>query len=257
MSGMRPRVVVAMVGTGTEVGKTWVAASALAELRDRGATVAARKPAQSAEPDDPAPSDAAVLAAATGEDEFTVCPAHRRYAVAMAPPMAADVLGLERFTVADLAAETAWPRLTAGVARTHPADGSVVDVGLVETAGGLLSPAAADGTSLDLALAVDPDVVVLVADAGLGTINGVRLCLSALAPRWSGPVVVVLNRYDDTLPLHRANRDLLAAEAPAGGPVTVLAAGTDASSLADHVGTTLDHRSGGRGSPNGHPQDTP
>jgi dethiobiotin synthetase len=46
------------------------------------------------------------------------------------------------------------------------------------------------------------DAVVLVAEAGLGTINAVRLSASALAP-W--PLVVALNRYDERDDLHRRN----------------------------------------------------
>ncbi|QYG91382.1 aminotransferase class I/II-fold pyridoxal phosphate-dependent enzyme [Iamia sp. SCSIO 61187] len=190
-TGSRPATLVAVLGTGTEVGKTWVAARLLAALRVEGRTVAARKPAQSAEPDDPTPSDADELAAATGEDPLDVCPAHRRYARAMAPPMAAAALGRPGLTVADLAAEVTWP------------DG--VDVGLVETAGGAASPAADDGDSLALVRAIGPDHVVLVADAGLGTINGIRLVVAAMAAdRW--PATVVLNRYDAGDPLHVANR---------------------------------------------------
>lgn len=185
-------IVVGVLGTGTEVGKTWVGAALLRALRERGLTVAARKPAQSAEPDDSGPSDAAVLAAATGEDELVVCPAHRRYARAMAPPMAAVATGEPSFTVADLAAEVTWP---AGV-----------DVAVVETAGGAMSPAADDGDSIDLLRAVGVDRVLLVADAGLGTINGIRLTVAAADP-W--PTVVHLNRYDDADPLHRANAEWL------------------------------------------------
>lgn len=189
----RPTTVLGVLGTGTEVGKTWVAGELLARLRAAGLVVAARKPAQSAEPDDPGPSDADVLATATGEDPLAVCPAHRRYARAMAPPMAAEVLGLEPFTIADLAAEVTWP---AGV-----------DLGLVETAGGGASPAAADGDSIDLLRAVAPDHVLLVADAGLGTINGIVLTLRALAT--DTPTTVVLNRFDAGDDLHAANRDWL------------------------------------------------
>lgn len=190
---MRPATLVAVLGTGTEVGKTWVAAALLAALRADGVAVAARKPAQSAEPDDPGPSDADVLAGATGEDPLAVCPAHRRYARAMAPPMAAAALGLPTFTVAELAAEITWPE---GVA-----------VGLVETAGGGASPAADDGDSIALALAVAPDHLVLVADAGLGTLNGVRLTVAALPG--GTPLTVVLNRFAGDDPLHVANRDWL------------------------------------------------
>jgi dethiobiotin synthetase len=192
---VRPRRVVAVVGTGTDVGKTWVAARLLTELRAAGLQVAARKPAQSFEPDDdPARLDAAVLGAATGEPAEEVCPPHRWYEVAMAPPMAADVLGRPPFTIQDLVSEVHWP--------------DAVDVGLVETAGGVRSPLATDGDCLAYCEAVAPDVVILVADAGLGTINAVRLTLDALRPL-SAHVIVVLNRYDPAADLHVRNRHWL------------------------------------------------
>src|SRR5213076_1746043 len=104
-------------------------------------------------------TDAGQLGQASGESPQIVCPRHRWYEVAMAPPMAAAALGRPPFTVADLVDELRWP------------DG--VDVGLVETAGGVRSPIADDGDTVDLARALHPDRVVLVADAGLGTINAV------------------------------------------------------------------------------------
>ena len=81
-------------------------------------------------------------------------------------------------------------------------------MGLVETAGGLRSPLAADGDCLALCRALVPDVVVLVADAGLGTINAVRLTLDTLGPL-AALVVVVLNRFDPESDLHRRNLEWL------------------------------------------------
>jgi len=207
---------VLVVGTGTDVGKTWVSAALLRRLAAAGHPVAARKPAQSYDPGDPpAGTDAAVLATATGDVPEAVCPPTRWYPVAMAPPMAADVLGRPSFTVADLAAELRWPI-------------PVPAVGLVETAGGVRSPQAADGDAVALGALLRPDLVVLVADAGLGTINEVRLAagaLSALAGGTGGAggvggaggaggppaqLVVVLNRFDPADDLHRRNRDWLA-----------------------------------------------
>jgi len=185
----RPARVVLVTGTGTGVGKTWCGAELARGLRARGVVVAARKPVQSG-PDDP--SDADVLAAATGATTDEVCPPHRRYARAWAPPMAADDAGAPPFTVADLVAELSWPPGTA--------------VGLVEGAGGPRSPLAADGDTVDLARALQPDAVVLVADAGLGTINAVRLAVAALEPF---RIVVALNRFGSD-PLHARNRDFLA-----------------------------------------------
>jgi len=193
---MRPRKVVAVVGTGTDIGKTWVAARLLTQLRAAGLQVAGRKPAQSFDPgDQPAGRDAAVLGTATNELPEEVCPPHRWYETAMAPPMAAEVLGRPPFTIDDLMEELVWPP-------------DAVDVGLVETAGGARSPLAADGDCLDYCAALDPDVVVLVADAGLGTINAVRLTLGALGSL-ANSSVVVLNRFDDHSDLHHRNLEWL------------------------------------------------
>ena len=190
----RPERLVLVVGTGTEVGKTWVACRVARALRRRGLIVVARKPVQSYDPtDDLSDTDAALLAHATGDHPAAVCPQHRWYPVAMAPPMAAEALGRRPFTVAELVEELAWP--------------TVAGVGLVEAAGGVRSPMAADGDGVTLAAALRPDRVVLVADAGLGTINGVRLSAGALAP-W--PVTVVLNRFDAGDDLHVRNVEWLA-----------------------------------------------
>lgn len=185
--------VVYCVGTATEVGKTWVGAATLAELRRRGRSVAARKPVQSFDPAEAGPLDAEALAAATGEAPHDVCAPERTYEVPMAPPMAAAALGRPCPTIAELLAAVDRPD---------------VDVLWVEGVGGPRSPIAADGDGIDLGAALGPDVVVLVADAGLGTINAVQLCLPPL--RTLGPApIVVLNRYDDGDDLHRRNRDWL------------------------------------------------
>lgn len=189
----RPQQLVLAVGTATEIGKTWVGGQVLRQLRGQGVSVAARKPAQSFDPADPGPADADVLAAATGEAPETVCPPHRHYPVAMAPPMAADALGLEPPGLQDLLAELTWPD-------PPPA------VGWVETVGGPRSPMAHDGDAVDLAAAIQPDLVVLVADAGLGTINAV---LVSIAPFADQKIVVMLNRFDPADDLHRRNRQWL------------------------------------------------
>jgi dethiobiotin synthetase len=188
----RPARVVFVGGTGTAVGKTWIAAAVLARLRESGRGVSARKPAQSFDAG-AGPTDADVLAAATGESPDDVCPPHRWYARALAPPMAAAALGAPPFTVGDLLDELSWPE--------------PVDVGLVEGAGGPRSPIAADGDNVAVASALAPDLVLLVAAAGLGTINAVRLSIDAFA---DAPVTVVLNGYDERDPVHRGNRDWLA-----------------------------------------------
>ena len=178
---------VVVAGTGTEVGKTFVCAALARSLREHGVEVHARKPVQSFAPGDTS-TDADVLAASTGESSERVCPVHRRLATPMAPPMAAEALGLPSFCIADLVGELDAP--DAGIT-------------LVEGAGGLLSPLASDGDTRALIQACRPALVVLVADAGLGTINLVRLCVEALGPRH--PLVVFLNRFEEHDDLHRRN----------------------------------------------------
>jgi dethiobiotin synthetase len=221
---------VVVCGTGTEVGKTWVASHLLAELRRRGLAVAARKPAQSFDVNLAGVrlgglTDSEVLAAASGESPQEVCHSHRSYHRAMSPPMAAEALGLPPFTIDDLVEELVWP--------DRPAD-----VGLVELAGGVLSPQASDGDVPDFVAAVRPDVVVLVSDAGLGTLNSVRLCMAALQPavKWgegaeSVPIITVLDRFDDRHDLHRRNLEWLSVRD--GFPV-VTVPGKEAA-LADYV----------------------
>lgn len=189
---MRPRLVVGVSGTGTEVGKTFTAARLLRGLADQGLSVAARKPAQSYSPGET--TDSEVLARATGETPEAVCPPHRCYPLPMAPPMAAEALGLPPPTMAGLIAEVnaSWP--------DRP-----VDVGLVEGAGGVASPLAADGDSATLAARLPVDVVVLVAEPGLGVINLVRLCARALKM----PLIIHFNRMDPGQSLHARNRDWL------------------------------------------------
>jgi dethiobiotin synthetase len=185
--------VAVVAGTGTGIGKTWVTAALATALRARGIAVAARKPVQSFDPEHDASTDAAELGAATGEDPYAVCPRHRWLPRAMAPPMAAEALGCAEFSVAELAGE---------VLQNAPRESIV----LVESAGGVRSPLAADGDTATLVEALQPELVVLVADAELGTINLVRLSTAALA---HDRVVVFLNRFDGDTELHARNRDWL------------------------------------------------
>lgn len=202
---MRPERLVLVCGTATDVGKTWVCTRLIGEMRRAGFSVAARKPAQSFDLDSEGArlgglTDAERLGAATGEHPGAVCHSFRSYHRAMAPPMAAEALGLPPFTVSELIGEMSWPD-------------DPVEVGLVELAGGVRSPQAADGDCTDVIAALKPDMIALVADAGLGTINSVRLSMDALSTPTGGslavPTVVVLDRFDVHHDLHRRNREWL------------------------------------------------
>jgi dethiobiotin synthetase len=201
---VRPERLVLVCGTATDVGKTWVCTRLIGEMRRRGVSVAARKPAQSFDLDSEGarlggPTDAERLAAATGEHPGAVCLPFRSYHRAMAPPMAAEALGLPPFTVSQLMGEMSWPD-------------DRVEIGVVELAGGVRSPQADDGDCTEVVAALRPDVIVLVADAGLGTINSVRLSMDALSQTGGSPAVptvVVLDRFDGHHDLHRRNREWL------------------------------------------------
>lgn len=189
----RPSRLVVVVGTGTAVGKTWATCRLARVARERSVRVAARKPAQSFEAGPTGeplePTDAELLADATGEDPRSVCPMHRWYPVAMAPPMAADALGRPPLALADLHKDIDWQ---AGV-----------DLGFVETAGGVRSPMTHDADNLALARLLEPDLTVLVANSELGTINATRLAAEALRPL---DVTILMNRYDPTQELHVRSR---------------------------------------------------
>ncbi|MCY3786164.1 MAG: ATP-dependent dethiobiotin synthetase BioD [bacterium] len=189
----RPSLLVAVAGTTTAVGKTWVTARVLEGLRARGYRVSVRKPVQSYGPEDAGATDAEVLAAASGESPSLVCPRPRWYAVPMAPPIAAAHLGEEPPTLAGLLGELRW--------RSPGAD-----VGFVETVGGVRSPLADDGDSGDLIRLLGPDAVLLVADADLGVIDATRLAAGALA---APALTVFLNRYSPEDTVHRGSLEWL------------------------------------------------
>jgi dethiobiotin synthetase len=189
-----PDSTVVISATDTGVGKTWLTVELALGLQARGLLVAIRKPVQSFDPGDRT-TDADLLAEAGGEDPLVVCPGHRRYPLAMAPPMAADALDAPPIKLAELIDELELP--AAGVA-------------LIEGVGGPRSPLAHDGDTVDLARAVAAERVMLVANPGLGTINTTLLAVAA----FDGiDVTVFLNRFDETNSLHAANRRWLAERA--------------------------------------------
>lgn len=188
----RPERLVVVTGPGTEVGKTWAIVQITGRLRAAGFAVAARKPAQSFSSND-ADTDASLLGQATATDPRAVCPAHRWYPLPLAPPMAADALGRPPIALDDLVAELDWP--------------PGVDIGFLEGAGGLCSPIAHDGDTLALINRLRPDLVLFVANPALGIISHTRLAALALA---DNPLLVLLNRHDNTDQVNRRSRDWLA-----------------------------------------------
>jgi dethiobiotin synthetase len=159
---VRPIVV---TGTDTEVGKTVVTAALAAMLRSRGERVAVVKPVQTGVAEGK-PGDLAEVRRLSGVEDLHE---FARFAEPLAPGTAARVAATTPPTVRELARR---------IRRLEDRD-----VVLIEGAGGLLVHLDAEGgTVADLARLLDAPAVV-VARAGLGTLNHVALTCEALRAR--------------------------------------------------------------------------
>jgi dethiobiotin synthetase len=167
-----------VTGTDTGVGKTEVACALLAAARADGLDVAGMKPAQSGVvPGEPSDAERLGAAAGGGDPAELVCP--YSFEAPLAPGVAARLGGSEiRLEVILEAARR--------LAARHRAL-------LVEGAGGLLVPLTPRETYADLAVALALPVLV-VARAGLGTVNHTALTVEALRARGLQIAGVVLNR---------------------------------------------------------------
>ncbi|MBH5338222.1 ATP-dependent dethiobiotin synthetase BioD [Streptomyces pactum] len=173
--------VLVVTGTNTEIGKTVVTAAVAAAALARGRTVAVLKPAQTGvaagEPGDVA--EVTRLAGPVTGAELA------RYPEPLAPDVAARRAALPTVGPKDVAAEA--ERLAA----TH-------DLVLVEGAGGLLVRFDEEGGTLaDAARLLDAPVLV-VTQAGLGTLNSTHLTAEALRARGLRCPGVVIGRWPAT-----------------------------------------------------------
>jgi dethiobiotin synthetase len=181
-----------VTATDTGVGKTEVACALVANARAAGLDAVGMKPAQSGHvPGEP--SDAERLCAAAGgvEPLEAICP--YSFAAPLAPAVAARVEGREVSLARVLAAARALSARHAAL--------------VVEGAGGLLVPLTPRETYADLAVALGLPVLV-VARAGLGTVNHVALTVEALRRRGLLLHGIVLNRTapedDPSVPFNAA-----------------------------------------------------
>ncbi|MEM1348065.1 MAG: dethiobiotin synthase, partial [Myxococcota bacterium] len=173
---MSARVVV-ITGTDTEVGKTHIGCALVRQLRMNGVRVRAVKPAESGHIGMPTASEDGVrLALAAGQKE----PAHalQRLQMAVAPPVAADVEGVE------LEFE-AWMQECEALA-------AECGVLVVEGAGGLMSPLTWEHSVLDVAARLNASLLVVSADR-LGVLNHTLLTLEVAASHGVEVLGVVLN----------------------------------------------------------------
>jgi dethiobiotin synthetase len=175
---MVPRGVLVVTGTGTDVGKTVVTAAIAALARARGDRVAVVKPAQTGVAGgEPTDTDTITrLSGVTDTHELA------RFPDPLSPEAAARVSGLPPL---DLAA--------CGEYIAKLADSR--DLVLVEGAGGLLVRWDQAGTTIaDLAAMLAAPVLV-VAAAGLGTLNHTALTFEAIAARKLRPAGVVIGSW--------------------------------------------------------------
>lgn len=191
-----------VTATDTGVGKTEVACALVAGARAGGLDAVGMKPAQSGVvPGEP--SDAARLRAASDgvEAEEALCP--YSFAAPLAPAVAARAAGVEISVERVLAAARALAARHAAV--------------VVEGAGGLLAPFTESHTNAELAAALGLPVLV-VARAGLGTVNHTALTVEALRRRGLAVAGVVLNRAapedDPSVPYNAAEIARLTGIAP-------------------------------------------
>lgn len=191
-----------VTGTDTEIGKTFVAAGLAGALAEAGVDVGVMKPVASGS--ELVCADAVELARAAGvSDEMDlICPVRFRHPVA---PTAAVSLGE---AAADIQAVFEAFRELAG---RH-------DAMIVEGIGGLLVPLTDEMSVADLAARLGLWLLI-VAHAGLGTLNHCFLTVEAAQRRGIGIAGIVLNRANPREPswAERTNREQL--ERHAGVPV--------------------------------------
>lgn len=169
-------MIVTVVGTGTDVGKTFVTAALGAALRRHGVDVSAWKPVASGVPAGEEASDASALAAAVGRP---IEPPRHVFLPPISPHLAARHAGV-RIDVEDLVAHAR--RLAASC-----------EVLLVETAGGLFSPLSDEATNASLVGALG-GAWVLVAPDRLGVLHDVGATLRAARAEGLGtPAALVLS----------------------------------------------------------------
>jgi dethiobiotin synthetase len=185
-----------VTGTGTEVGKTVVAAVIAHSLAVAGKRVAVFKPAVTGLDDEGEPDPALLRRAAESQqsdDEI----APYRYGPPMSPHLAAELAG-----------EEIVPARLLGAARTAAAG---ADALVCEGVGGLLVPLAADYLVRDFAVDLGLPLVIASSPA-LGTINHTLLTIEAARSAGLDVATAVLTPWPgDPSPVEESNRRTIAA----------------------------------------------
>ncbi len=185
-----------VTGTGTEVGKTVVAASIAHTLAREGKRVAVFKPAVTGL-DEPGESDHALLRLAAGSRQRDEEIAPYRYGPPASPHLAAAMAG-----------EEIEPERLLAAARTAAADGDAL---VCEGVGGLLVPLAPGYLVRDLAVDLGYPLAI-AASPGLGTINHTLLTIEAARAAGLEVATVVLTPWpQEPSEIERSNLETIAA----------------------------------------------
>jgi len=185
-----------VTGTGTEVGKTVVAATIAHTLADEGQRVHVFKPAVTGL-DEGVETDHALLRRVSGSSQSDEEIAPYRYGPPASPHLAAALAG----------EEIDPERL--GQAAQAAAEGA--DALVCEGVGGLLVPLSPSYLVRDLAAGLAYPLVV-VASPGLGTINHTLLTVEAARAAGLHVAAVVLNPWpEEPTNIERNNRETIAA----------------------------------------------
>src|SRR6476659_4574072 len=184
-----------VTGTGTEVGKTVVAAAIARTLAGAGREVAVFKPAVTGL-DDPGEPDHALLRRAAGSAQSDEQIAPYRYGPPASPHLAAALAG-----------EAIEPdRLRAAAAEA----GRGADALVCEGVGGLLVPLSTGYLVRDLAADLALPLAI-AASPGLGTINHTLLTIEAGRGAGRDVAMVVLTPWPrDPTEVQRSNRETIA-----------------------------------------------
>jgi dethiobiotin synthetase len=194
-----------VTGTGTEVGKTVVAAAIARTLASQGHNVAVFKPAVTGL-EEPGEADHELLRRASGSSQSDDEIAPYRYGPPVSPHLAAEMVG-ERIEP---------PRLLRSAQRAAAS----ADCLVCEGVGGLMVPLAPGYLVRDMARELALPLVV-AASPGLGTINHSLLTLEAARAAGLDVAAVVLTPWpDDPNAVALSNRRTL--ESMGGAPVCVL-----------------------------------
>jgi dethiobiotin synthetase len=182
---------VVVLGTGTDVGKTFVTAALASRLATQGDAVAATKPIETgraARSDGPAPGSDAERLELASRSVIRPHPLHV-YPEPVSAHLAAKRAG-RTIEIGDIGAWAADAESNLINTTLHYTTYRWL---LIETAGGALSPLAPGVSNLDLAAALEPAVWLLVAPDNLGVLHDLHATLVAMRTLARLPDLVALS----------------------------------------------------------------